>query len=242
MCYRKSYLLFLTGFIFLLAFVFIKGINCVDLLSTEVGTYQMSELLEETSVKKVTILNKEIAGSKREREVSSCIRELWVYELSDKDYEVLLKIVEAEAGGEDETGKLLVANVVLNRMENDAFPDTVEEVVFQNDGSCYQFSPIGDGRYDKVIVSDETYKAVERALKGEDLSKGALYFVSEKYYATSIKEKQTYTKQHSSYYICNPMNPCPKTSQYHTNHKSNGYYFNYQLDSSTFYSSPDLFH
>lgn len=181
MCYRKTYLLFLASLIFLIAFVFIKGIDCVDMLSTDVGTYQMSELFEETSVKKVTVLNKEIAGSKREIEVLSCNREFWVYELSDKDYEVLLKIVEAEAGGEDETGKLLVANVVLNRMKDEAFPDTVEEVVFQNDGGCYQFSPIGDGRYDLVSVSEETFKAVERALKGEDLSKGALYFVSEKY-------------------------------------------------------------
>mgnify|MGYP006922422030 CR=1 FL=1 len=32
---------------------------------------------------------------------------------------VLLRIVEAEAGNEDEDGKLLVANVVLNRMDSE---------------------------------------------------------------------------------------------------------------------------
>ena len=181
MYYKKSYLLFLTGLVFLMAFVCVKGSNYVDMINTDAGSFQVSELFEDTSVKKVTKLNREVAGSKREIRVSLCERDLWVYELSEKDYEVLLRIVEAEAGGEDETGKLLVANVVLNRVESSKFPDTVEAVVFQQEGGCYQFSPVGNGRYDSVSVSDETYAAVERALKGEDLSDGALYFVSEKY-------------------------------------------------------------
>lgn len=181
MYYKKSYLLFLTGLVFFLAYICVKGTNAIDMIDTDVGSYQVSELFEDTSVKKVTKLNKEVASSKWEIEVSSCEREAWSYDISDKDYEILLRIVEAEAGGEDETGKLLVANVVLNRVESKKFPDTVEEVVFQNEGGCYQFSPVGDGRYESVCISDETYKAVERALMGDDLSEGALYFVSEKY-------------------------------------------------------------
>ena len=181
MNYKKSYLLFLTGLIFLMASVCVKGTNYIELINTYVGEYKVSELFEDSSVKSVTKMNKEVAGHKRNVEVLSCQRELWIYDISDKDYEVLLRIVEAEAGGEDETGKILVANVVLNRVKNPSFPDTVEEVVFQNEGGCYQFSPIENGRYESVCVSEDTYKAVEEALKGKDLSKGALYFVSEKY-------------------------------------------------------------
>lgn len=181
MYYKKSYLLFWAGLVFLLALICVKGTDFIDMMSTDVGSYQVSELFEETSVKKVTKLNKEVASNKREIEVSSCVRDLWIYDISDKDYEVLLRIVEAEAGGEDETGKLLVANVVLNRVESSKFPDTVEKVVFQKEGDCYQFSPVGNGRYETVCISEETYSAVERALMGEDLSEGALYFVSEKY-------------------------------------------------------------
>lgn len=181
MYYKKSYLLFWAGLVFLLALICVKGTDFIDMMSTDVGSYQVSELFEETSVKKVTKLNKEVASNKREIEVSSCVRDLWIYDISDKDYEVLLRIVEAEAGGEDETGKLLVANVVLNRVESSKFPDTVEEVVFQKEGDCYQFSPVGNGRYETICISEETYSAVERALMGEDLSEGALYFVSEKY-------------------------------------------------------------
>lgn len=181
MYYKKSYLLFLSGLVLLLAFVCIKGSNYINMVNTEVESYRVSELFDDTSIKKVTKTNKEIASSKREIEVSSCVRDLWVYDISDKDYEILLRIVEAEAGGEDETGKLLVANVVLNRVESKKFPNTIEEVVFQREGNCYQFSPVGNGRYESVCVSAETYEAVERALQGEDKSEGALYFVSEKY-------------------------------------------------------------
>lgn len=99
-------------------------------------------------------------------------------QLSQTDKEVLLRIVEAEATGEDVTGKMLVANVILNRVNSDEFPDTVEKVVFQKSGKKYQFSPIRDGRYYKVSISETTEEAVERVLDGEDYSKGALYFMS----------------------------------------------------------------
>lgn len=104
-----------------------------------------------------------------------------LYELSEDDYEVLLRIVEAEAGGEDEEGKMLVAGVVLNRVNNPAFPDTVREVVFQRENGTSQFSPAYNGRYEKVTVSEETKEAVERVLCGEDISEGALYFAARKY-------------------------------------------------------------
>lgn len=98
------------------------------------------------------------------------------YQLSDKDYDALLRIVEAEAGGEDQNGKLLVANVVLNRVNSEVFPDTVWDVVMQKEQGIAQFSPTVDGRFQNVNVSDDTIAAVERALYGEDISQGALYF------------------------------------------------------------------
>ena len=98
------------------------------------------------------------------------------YHLSDQDYDALLRIVEAEAGGEDADGKLLVANVVLNRVNDDKFPDTVTEVVMQREQGVAQFTPTVDVRFQTVTVSKETYEAVERALYGEYISKCALYF------------------------------------------------------------------
>lgn len=100
------------------------------------------------------------------------------FSLEEQEYQVLLRIVEAEAGGEDTTGKMLVANVVMNRVRNGHFPDTVSGVVYQKSGGKAQFSPTVDGRMDRVSVSQETVDAVSRVMNGEDVSAGALYFKS----------------------------------------------------------------
>ena len=105
---------------------------------------------------------------------------LW-NDLPDEEIMVLQRIVEAEAGGEDADGKLLVANVVLNRVRDEAFPNSISEVVFQQSKGVTQFSPVANGRYEAVTVSEESKEAVERALSGEDLSEGALYFAARKY-------------------------------------------------------------
>ncbi len=98
--------------------------------------------------------------------------------LDNNEYNILLKIVEAEAGSEDITGRMLVANVIMNRVNSPCFPDTVEEVVYQKHRGTAQFSPTTDGRIDSVTVSQETIDAVERVMNGEDSSNGALYFRS----------------------------------------------------------------
>lgn len=102
----------------------------------------------------------------------------YLVELSQEERTMLERIVEAEAGGEDLQGKILVCNVVLNRLQSSHFPDTLEGVIFQNQNGVYQFSPIRDGRYYTVVVSEESKEAVERALLGEDESRGAMYFMA----------------------------------------------------------------
>ena len=97
--------------------------------------------------------------------------------MSDEDYDTLLRIVEAEAGSEDIKGRVLVANVIMNRVKSDDFPNTVTEVVWDNSDGVPQFSPTYDGRINEVTVSDETKEAVKQALKGTDYSEGALFFI-----------------------------------------------------------------
>ena len=100
------------------------------------------------------------------------------FSLEDQEYQVLLKIVEAEAGCEDTEGRMLVANVVMNRVRNGYFPNTVTEVVYQRQDGTAQFSPLSDGRIDTVNVSQGTIDAVARVMNGEDISQGALFFRS----------------------------------------------------------------
>lgn len=125
------------------------------------------------------------AGDLVEESVNTIVDQAWELvektKISDKDYETLLAIVEAEAGGEDIKGRILVANVIFNRVNNDQFPDTVTEVVWEQTGGSAQFSPTVDGRINTVTISDTTREAVNRAIDGEDYSQGALFFLEREY-------------------------------------------------------------
>lgn len=94
-----------------------------------------------------------------------------------EDSYLLAKIAMAEAEGEDIEGKALVICVVLNRVwYKDEFEDTIHDVIYQKN----QFSPMADGRFDRVEPDDECYEALEMVMHGWDESQGALYFESEK--------------------------------------------------------------
>lgn len=108
------------------------------------------------------------------------VKRMRISKLTNEEEEILCRIVEAEATGEDLLGKKMVADVVINRCLDKRFPETVKEVVFQSCLGRYQFSPICDGRFFRVSISDDTKKAVHNAIYGEDDTNGALYFVAPK--------------------------------------------------------------
>lgn len=97
--------------------------------------------------------------------------------MSDNDYDTLLRIVEAEAGTEDIKGRVMVANVIMNRVKHEEFPDTIYEVVFDSSYGVPQFSPTYDGSIYRVTVTDDTREAVKQAMEGIDYSEGALFFI-----------------------------------------------------------------
>lgn len=93
----------------------------------------------------------------------------------DEELDLLFHVVQAEAGDEysfDE--KVNVACVVFNRLEHEKFPDRIVDVLIEKN----QFSPILDGRYKEVEVSEETILACEYAFQIEDTTGGALFFDS----------------------------------------------------------------
>ena len=62
---------------------------------------------------------------------------------TEEDLYVLSHIISAEAGNCSEDMMLSVGSVVLNRVADDRFPGTIEEVVFQQG----QYSPTWNGAY-----------------------------------------------------------------------------------------------
>ena len=177
----KKYMtiLLLCNAVILVTFFNVKGVELNRVMASPAFQLSIDKLKEEESIKYTGNVAKAASGQ-RVVDFGLLERE-FVYEVSADDYEALLRIVEAEAGGEDENGKLLVANVVLNRVKHDKFPDTIEEVIMQRDKGTTQFSPVANGKFYTVEVTDETIDVVNRALCGEDISQGALYFAARKY-------------------------------------------------------------
>lgn len=94
---------------------------------------------------------------------------------SKKDAYLLMKIAMAEAEDEDIEGKSLVMRVVLNRVKNKEFPNSIRRVIYQE----RQFSPIANGRFDRVEPNEDCQKALNMISEdGWDESRGALYFES----------------------------------------------------------------
>lgn len=193
----KKYMaiLLLINLIVVAALLNVTGLRINHIMSTPAFKLMIKDALMPEEQTSHGSLTRAVASNQRIIDVAVMEKE-WKYEISEEDYQVLLRIVEAEAGGEDTEGKMLVAGVVLNRVASEDFPDSVKEVVFQRSNGTAQFSPVYSGRYDRVRISEDTVEAVERVLCGEDLTEGALYFAARKYADTT---KMRWFDEHLTY-------------------------------------------
>lgn len=94
---------------------------------------------------------------------------------SSNDYNLLARIISAEARGEPYLGQVAVGAVILNRVEHPSFPDTISGVIYQNGA----FSCLNDGQFYEA-VSQSAYSAARDALNGLDPSGGAIYYYNPK--------------------------------------------------------------
>ncbi len=90
---------------------------------------------------------------------------------SSADYNLLARIISAEARGEPYTGQVAVGAVIMNRIQHPSFPDTLAGVVYQKGA----FTAIVDGQFNQP-VADSAYKAARDALNGWDPTGGAIYY------------------------------------------------------------------
>lgn len=107
---------------------------------------------------------------------------------TDEAY-MLAKIAMAEAEGEDTEGKALVILTVLNRVWSEQFPDTIKEVIEEENA----FTSYTNGRYDRIEPNEDCYRALEMVqVEHWDESQGALYFErtteEETWHNTNLKE------------------------------------------------------
>ena len=96
------------------------------------------------------------------------------HKISAGDFDLLARLVHAEAKGEPYAGKIAVAATVLNRVKDPYYPDTIPGVIYQYNGG-YQYCPVRNGEINKPADA-ESFRAVEEALAGKDPTDGALSF------------------------------------------------------------------
>ena len=91
--------------------------------------------------------------------------------VSSSNLNLLSRVVYGEARGESYTGQVAVAAVVLNRVKNSAFPNTISGVVYQ----AGAFDCVSDGQIN-LTPNETAKKAAQDALNGWDPTYGAIYY------------------------------------------------------------------
>lgn len=94
-----------------------------------------------------------------------------VINLTSEEILLLSKLVTSEARGESYEGQVAVAAVVINRVKDSRFPNTLEGVIYQKNA----FSVVKNGRINAQPTSS-TYRAAQEALYGNDPTNNAIYF------------------------------------------------------------------
>ncbi|MDU4938289.1 MAG: cell wall hydrolase [Clostridium sp.] len=112
--------------------------------------------------------------------------------ITQDDIDLMAKLVYAESRGEPFEGKVAVASVVLNRLLNPGFPNSIKGVIFQTNA----FSCVRD-RDIKANPDQSCYDAVYEAINGKDPTNEALYFYNPAI-ATCSWMKQTQKKDTKS--------------------------------------------
>lgn len=80
--------------------------------------------------------------------------------LTTNDISLVAQMAEAEAEGESEYGKRLVIDAILNRVDQDPFPDTVTGVLHQSG----QFTSVKNGRFKRAKMNEHTRELVVQEL------------------------------------------------------------------------------
>ena len=118
--------------------------------------------------------------------------------IDPEDALILMRIAEAEATACSVEERAYIMAVVLNRVASTSFPDTVEAVVFQDN----QFSPIKDGRYYSVELTDEDYLALAEIESGNYIDFEGLYFENckgESWHSRNLTQIETEDTIHRFY-------------------------------------------
>lgn len=89
------------------------------------------------------------------------------------DVQLLARAINGEARGEPYEGQVAVGAVILNRVKDSKFPNTIAGVIYQSGA----FTAVADGQINVTISEGSTvYKAAQDAINGWDPTGGCVYY------------------------------------------------------------------
>ena len=94
------------------------------------------------------------------------------------EMEILAKCVEAEAGNQSIDVKRAVVSVILNRVDDEDWPDTISEVI----ADPYEFATYWNGAMEEITPSASTYEAISLEMETRSYP-GLFYFDMDQYLA-----------------------------------------------------------
>ena len=114
--------------------------------------------------------------------------------VSQEEIELIALCVMAEAEGECEYGQRLVIDVILNRVDDPHFPDTIYDVIYQKN----QFSGMYGDRITRCYVKDELVQLVREELESRT-NYDAVFFRTGHYHSYGVPMFQVGAHYFSSY-------------------------------------------
>ena len=89
------------------------------------------------------------------------------------DLQLMARAINGEARGEPYEGQVAVGAVILNRVKDSRFPNSISGVIYQSGA----FTAVADGQINSPIDEGSTvYKAAQDALNGWDPTGGCVYY------------------------------------------------------------------
>ncbi len=89
------------------------------------------------------------------------------------DIQLMARAINGEARGEPYEGQVAVGAVILNRVKDSKFPNSISGVIYQPGA----FTAVSDGQINQPIKEESTvYKAAQDAKNGWDPTGGCIYY------------------------------------------------------------------
>ena len=113
----------------------VDSVGCMEIYAREISSVSVQNGYENTLVGTSRVEKGALNRQKMAEELKKVsgvgyygLMEIRNNQMPKQDYDALLRIVEAEATGGDLKSKVLIANVVLNRVNDERFPDSIYDV------------------------------------------------------------------------------------------------------------------